>query len=310
MLKFTKNIFLIGLVVALGFYFRDELGQFKNQIQARYFPCKEPISYSLNSYDPKFGISEEYFVEALKDAEQIWENPSGLDLFVLKEEGQVKVNLIYDARQATTEKLKELDVVVENNRASYDSVKAMYDNLVSEYEKIEAEFDARVSNFETRKAQYEAEVRAINKKGGASKTESEKLNIEKGYLSREIASIEKIQAELNSKIAGVNALASSLNDLAKKLNINVDTFNSIGDDLGSEFEEGTYIQDATGQRIEIYQFDNRTKLVRVLAHELGHALGLDHVDDAKAIMYYLNNGVSEALSEGDIIALKVHCGIN
>ena len=118
-----------------------------------------------------------------------------------------------------------------------------------------------------------------------------------------------MQNDLNSKVDGINALASALNDLAKNLNISVDNFNSIGGSLGGEFEEGTYTADQDGRRIDIYQFENKTKLVRVLAHELGHALGLDHNDDSKAIMYRLNSGQNEKPTQTDIKELRALCGI-
>ena len=102
----------------------------------------------------------------------------------------------------------------------------------------------------------------------------------------------------------------AINRLAATLNLSVENYNNINTARGESFEEGVYHSEGVKREIDIYEFSNREKLVRVLAHELGHALGLPHVQDPKAIMYELNQGTSEKLSSADIVALDAKCNIN
>ena len=73
MRKFLCNLILLA-VVGAGFYlYRDSILDGWGALYARYFPCTRPIGYSIGSYDARFGISKETFLEVVNDAEVIWE---------------------------------------------------------------------------------------------------------------------------------------------------------------------------------------------------------------------------------------------
>ena len=308
MKKIGQNIFII-VVASTAFFYRDKIKSIWSQSIGYYFPCSQPIYYSLGTFDTRFGISKTDFLSALSDAEAIWEKPLGKNLFQYDLNGSLKVNLIYDSRQSVTSQLQSMGIVVQNNQASYDSLKAKYGSVVSQYSADKNIFETKLSDFNSQKSAYEAEVAASNKKGGANTDEYNRLNTEKDSLNQAATDLNQSQTELNSEVDSINALATALNQLATTLNITVDKYNTIGSSLGGEFDEGTYTSDSSGQSIDIYQFDNRTKLVRVLAHELGHALGLVHVDDPKAIMYRLNDGINDTATASDLNQVKKLCGI-
>jgi predicted Zn-dependent protease len=119
-----------------------------------------------------------------------------------------------------------------------------------------------------------------------------------------------MSVELNSLINKINETASTLNTMAKNLNITVDTYNAVGQNTPREFNEGIYEQNSLGQSITIYQFENKQKLIRVLAHEFGHAINLDHVPQKNAIMYELNTSNNMTATNEEISNLKKICHVN
>lgn len=305
--KKTKNlILLVTLFVVILIFWRDIQGGL-SEIKNELFPCKEPKTYSVGVFDRRFDVPKEDFVSAVQEAEVMWEEAAQQELFSFAEAGGMSVNLVYDSRQEATEKLQELGGLINSDKETYNSLKEEYENLRSDYFIEKTEFEQSVKNFEARKVEFESQVQYWNSQGGAPQGEFNKIEAERSALNREAGELNTTQSTLNQKINDINAMAIALNKIAQTMNKGVSNFNEIADIHGEEFEEGNYEFDSLGERINIYQFESRQKLVRVLAHEFGHALGILHVEDPDSIMYKLNDSSNMELTEDDINALKEVC---
>ncbi len=268
-----KNVFKnIGALLVLGafvFVFQVAIKKEYRNLRDKLFPCDFTIPYQIGIYDDRFGVSKDEFLVSIEKAEKIWDNAIGKQLFLNESDQKfktedLKINLVYDARQDSTQKLNELDSVIDTNKSSYEKMKAEYDKLKADYLKNKNTID--LSN--------ESEVSAFNQ-----------------------------------KVDELNNLANELNKSGMAVNNKVSEYNKIDQGLGNEFEEGIYKSSKDGEEIDIYQFKDKDNLVRVLAHELGHALSLDHSEDPNSIMYYLNSGDGLIPSPDDIKMLKNHCEI-
>jgi predicted Zn-dependent protease len=318
-LKFLIVVLFVGVILyqfrsSLGPQFLPLLNNLKNNITGIFvtqIPCAEPISYNLGTFNTQFNISKSYFLSALIDAEAVWEKPYGKNLFVYAPTDTnsrvLKINLIYDYRQQATSKLADLGIVVKDNHASYDMLKTKYETLNVAYDTAKNNFNTQIEAFNQRKLVYEADVNYWNKKGGAPQAEYDRLQAENLALESQSKTLQDMQNNINKMADDINAFVVTLNRLVSTLNLSVEKYNTTNVSRGESFEEGVYLSDGSNRQIDIYEFSSRAKLVRVLAHELGHALGLDHVKDPKAIMYELNQGNNEVLTNADITELKIKC---
>ncbi|MEJ0021235.1 MAG: matrixin family metalloprotease [Candidatus Doudnabacteria bacterium] len=274
-------------------------------------PCTAPITYSIGTFDPKFGVTQQKFLDDVNQAVQIWDMPISKDLFQYSAAGKLKINLVYDYRQEATDKLRALGLTIDDSQSSYNTLKARYDSLSADDKVRKQKLDADTASYEKQRAAYEQQVNYWNSNGGADRQTAAQLNAQRDQLNAQAAQINQEKDQFNAIVDQINALASTLNRIGSALNLNVSQYNTVGQSRGQEFEEGLYKSDSSGNEIDIYEFDNQNQLIRVLAHELGHALGLSHINtNPEAIMYYLNQGKNEKLTAEDISAVKQLCGIN
>lgn len=305
-LTWTVRLVILAALCVAAYFYRAQISVAFFNLEARLLPCRQPIVYSIGSFDNRFNVSQQTFLSDLAAAAKIWNDAAGKTLFTYQSNGWLKVNLIYDERQQSTQKLAGLGIVIDDTKASYDSLKAKYDTLLADYNSKKAAYDAAVKQYQKDLSAYNAAVASANARGGASPGEYARLQQERASLDAELQNVNTLQTALNAEADSVNTIGNALNTLGTTLNADVQKYNN-SPTTGEAFTEGEYQSSLFSSEVDIYQFDNNTKLIRVLAHELGHALGLDHVSDPKAIMYYLNSGTNEAVTAADRDALQKRC---
>lgn len=269
-------------------------------------PCERPITYRIGAFDPKFGVSRADFLADAAEAEQIWEAAAGKQLFAYDPQGDMPINLVYDTRQATVDTNKVLAADVAGTESSATAIQAEILSARARYAGAESQYKATLARFQTALSAYNAEIESWNARGGAPRSEYDRLQEQK-------AALEDLRSEAESQMVAANDLAREANTLIDRYNSLVKTANAtvsqINRSADREFEQGDYAEDAQGRRIDVYEFDGEQKLVRLLAHEFGHALGLEHNSDPQSIMYYLNKGTSLKLSAEDQSDLRKACAL-
>jgi len=273
-------------------------------------PCREPITYRLGNMDERFNLTREEFRTAVNMAAAMWGKPFYRDLFREDPNGAIEVNLLYDYRQEATDKLKKLNYKIDRSRGSYEELKSRLENLRAEHEQKKTGLNSDFNDYNAKVNAFNAETESWNKRGGVPQSVHMRLMKEKDELVALSDNLHTRQEEMKTLVDTINSMIVVINEIASNNNLDIVDQQNIGNTLGREFCEGFYEYKNGRRSITIYQYDNEYRLVRVLAHEFGHALGLNHSKSAEAVMYPLIKSDSLALAADDIAALKKHCKIH
>lgn len=244
--------------------------------------CPAPLAYSIGTIDERFGLSKGEAQKVVREAEALWEKGTGRELFVYTPASAFTINFIFDDRQQLTVDEHKLRAVLDRKEDVSSTIKEKYENLLTRYKTLGETYEARVKTYDNKLATHNSEVARWNDAGGAPEEVYKRLNEEQATLDAENMMLSALAKTLNGLVDAINKLGEAGNRTVRDYNDNVQTYNNRFNHE-REFTEGDYYQG----RINIYQFKDVTELRLVLAHELGHALSLGHVNDSKSVMYYL-----------------------
>ena len=288
-MNFRRTVIYAGILVSLFLLIKivsDRMGsgtiaEPERQAEAPEIATPDfPVDYSLGEFDERFGISKERFLQIAEEAKKIWEDAAGKRLFNLHPEGNLKINLIFDWRQERLIEAKKAKAKIDETGRSFDELQSDYTERSRQLDNSRRSFDDAAQTFKIHLDEYNARVARWN--GSTDHTDAgySALQAAGKEVEGEQHALEQKRTELNAQGEEFNKLGEKLTQLAQAHNVNVENFNGTYVQT-RDFEKGLY----DGKAINIYEFDKEDDLRLALVHEFGHAIGMGHVDNPKAIMY-------------------------
>ncbi|MGV8081908.1 MAG: matrixin family metalloprotease [Syntrophales bacterium] len=270
-------------------------------------PCQKPLTYRIVQVDGRFGLTHAEFAAAVRKAAAVWGHPLSRELFREDPNGVIGISLVYDYRQETTQHLKQIHTRMSGTKESLEGMKMRYEGMKSEYERTRASLESDLHAYNARIHAFNREVESWNRQGGAPEAQRGRLTAEKSEIAAMGENLRVRQDNARRMADELNSMVQSFNEVVGRQNQDVDQYRDVGSRLGGEFQEGYFKKKDGRQSITVYHYDNEPRLVRLLVHEFGHALGLEHSSNPDAVMYRLNRSDTAELTADDIAALRSRC---
>lgn len=311
-------IWVLGLAFCLsGCAAREDapVGRDLNESQATPSPQisrevtpRFPLRWHIGEIDPRFGISDTEVRAAVEKAANLWEQAAGRQLFQYEEAFGFPVSLVFDERQELLTAAAADERNLATMKRSVAELKRNSEAAARTFRAQSKELDNAIDRYNTRLEDYNRRVAQINSEGGATETMSDLLEAEKVSLAEERGRLRIAEEDREQQRQRLNEVVDRYNTEVTAYNQAVGQYNRrVVGRTAEQIGECTRVGERV-QEVKIFAFESKDHLARVLAHELGHALGLGHVDGDGALMSAVEGGAKAThtlkLTSRDEVELK------
>lgn len=272
-------------------------------------PCSDPLTFRVGDIDERFLITDDELAGLIQDVAEIWSDAADTMVVVYDENGDIAVNLVYAEVQQLSDREKQHRGRLEHEEFSITVLGNEYQRMNREYEAEVARYEEDSRNLQLRIDRMNEWVVQKNNEGGFNEQDLDQYENRKKEIDRVKRELARREITLEQRADELNEKIDFLNDKIERKNKLVDDYNRMFTGV-RKFTQGAYEWTADSRSINIFHFIGRDELRLVLAHEIGHALGINHVQNPRSVMYELMGSQARPgieLTDEDIQALQNIC---
>jgi len=260
--------------------------------------CHFPVLYSVGEVDPRFNLDKEKVIEVAKEASDRWNQAVDKEIIKYDPGASLKINFIYDQRQADLDRLNDELEKIGNNDLSLE-------NFLTKIEDLNDQYEADLKDYTSRLQAYNKKVDYYNNSGGAPTAIYNQLQTEAAGFDREKVSLDQRREELIELSTLYDSQAGEFNNDLEKIN------QYLKENENKLVTQGLYYSGEN--KIDIFTFGDKEELRLLLMHELAHAIGIEHSGNDQAVMSpILNSGMKAdpKPTSDDLELIKNRCQLN